>query len=62
VKPSAGTPAAAAAAQQRLRIVQWAIPAITGALTVISAVQGEQQKPASQATRLTRMIGDRLAG
>jgi hypothetical protein len=62
VEPSAGTPPAAAAAQQRLRVVQWVIPVLTGGLTVISALQGEQQKPGSQAAGLARTIGDRLVG
>lgn len=34
-------------AQQRLRGTQWAIPAVTGALVVLAAVQGEQQRPQS---------------
>lgn len=38
-----------AQAQQRLKVLQWAIPALTGALVVLSSVLGEQQRPASVA-------------
>lgn len=47
-----------ARAQQRLRWAQWAIPATTGALVVLAAQQGEQQRPQSlisnQLGRLSR--------
>jgi hypothetical protein len=36
-------------AQQQLRIVQWVIPALTGALEVMNALHGEQQRPEEQA-------------
>ena len=60
VKPGPQTPPATAAAQQRLRVVQWLLPALTGALTVVSAVQGEQQKPGRQLSGLVRTVEDRL--
>jgi len=45
-------------AQSRLKTVQWAIPAVTGALVVLGALQGEEQRPQSllrsQAARLHR--------
>lgn len=44
-QPEASTPASAAAAQRQLRVLQWAVPAITGALVVISSFAGEQQRP-----------------
>lgn len=59
-KPSPGTPPDIAAAQQQLRVVQWVLPLLTGALTVVSAVAGEQQKPASQLSGLVSTIGDRV--
>jgi hypothetical protein len=43
-EPEATTPADVAAAQRQLRALQWAIPAITGALVVVSAFAGEQQR------------------
>jgi hypothetical protein len=43
--PSAETPAEVAAAMKQEKLTQWAIPAITGGLIVLSALQGEQQRP-----------------
>jgi hypothetical protein len=45
-EPAAGTPSEVAAAQRQLAALQWAIPAITGALVVVSAFAGEQQRAA----------------
>ena len=45
VIPSAGTPAEVASAQQQLRIAQWVTPAVTAAIIVLGAAQGEQQRP-----------------
>lgn len=45
VIPDPETPEGAAKAQQRLRIAQWVLPAATGALIVLAAQQGEQQRP-----------------
>ena len=61
-KPSPATPPAAAEAQRRLRVVQWVIPALTGALTVLNAVQGEQQKPRRQVIGLARAAGEDKLG
>lgn len=45
-EPSTETPDQVAAAQRRLRIVQWSVPALTGTLVAITAVMGEHQRPA----------------
>jgi hypothetical protein len=45
-EPSLTTPPDVAKAQRQLKVLQWAIPAITGAIVVISAFAGEQQRPA----------------
>jgi hypothetical protein len=42
--PSLGTPTEVAAAQRKLKLLQWAVPALTGALVVVSAFAGEQQR------------------
>lgn len=59
--PSAGTPSELADAQRRLALLQWAIPAITGALIAVTALQGEQQRPEEQAAgrvaRAARRLG-----
>ncbi|WP_224275037.1 hypothetical protein [Nocardioides lacusdianchii] len=44
-EPSSGTPSDVAAAQRQLSLLQWAVPALTGALVVISAQAGEEQRP-----------------
>lgn len=54
--PSFQTPPAVAKAQQQLRVLQWVIPALTGALVVVSALAGEQQRPASVASGVTRRL------
>jgi hypothetical protein len=44
-KPVEATPQEVAAAQGQLRVLQWAVPALTGALVGVSALAGEQQRP-----------------
>jgi hypothetical protein len=44
-EPAAGTPTEVAKAQRQLAVLQWVVPAITGALVVISSFAGEQQRP-----------------
>jgi hypothetical protein len=41
------TPDQVAKAQKQLKALQWIIPALTGALVVISAFAGEQQRPSA---------------
>jgi hypothetical protein len=51
-KPSRRTKAAqadVAAAQEQLDLLQWVIPALTGALVVVSSFAGEQQRPSEVA-------------
>ena len=47
--PDPTTPQDVARAQRRLTVLQWAIPVLTGAVLVVSARMGEQQRP-TQAT------------
>lgn len=42
--PAAETPEDVAKAQAQLNALQWAVPALTGALVVVSAFAGEQQR------------------
>jgi hypothetical protein len=46
-EPTIGTPPDVAQAQRQLKALQWAVPALTGALVVVSAYAGEQQRPTS---------------
>jgi hypothetical protein len=43
-EPAATTPPEVAAAQRQLRLLQWVVPALTGALVVVSAFAGEQER------------------
>jgi hypothetical protein len=45
-----------AAAQRQLATLQWVVPALTGALVVVSAFAGEQQR----ATEVHKGIAQRL--
>ena len=44
--PSGDTPEGVAKAQRQLKVLQWVIPALTGAVLVLNARMGEQQRPA----------------
>ncbi|CAN5410894.1 hypothetical protein BH18ACT1_BH18ACT1_03210 [soil metagenome] len=44
-EPSASTPPDVAAAQSKLKAMQWAIPALTAGILVTNARLGEQQRP-----------------
>jgi hypothetical protein len=44
--PSADTPEDVAKAQRQLKVLQWVIPGLTGAVLVVNARMGEQQRPA----------------
>jgi hypothetical protein len=54
--PTASTPPEVAGAQSQLSALQWAIPALTGALVVISAIAGEQQRPAAVLSGLVKRV------
>jgi hypothetical protein len=43
--PNPATPEDMARAQRQLTVLQWAIPVLTGAVLVVSARMGEQQRP-----------------
>jgi hypothetical protein len=45
-EPSAATPEDVVKAQRQLKVLQWVIPALTGAVLVLNARMGEQQRPA----------------
>jgi hypothetical protein len=44
--PSIDTPEDVTKAQRQLKVLQWVIPALTGAMLVLNARMGEQQRPA----------------
>lgn len=45
-EPTEATPSDVAKVQQQFKALQWAVPADTGALVVVTAYAGEQQRPA----------------
>jgi hypothetical protein len=47
--PAPSTPPELAKVQQRLDTCQWLVPALTGGISVMTAAQGEQQRPLPQA-------------
>lgn len=53
-EPGRETPSQVASSQRQLRVLQWAIPALTGALIVVTALAGEQQKPGQVARGMLR--------
>ncbi|MEH0935773.1 hypothetical protein [Micromonospora psammae] len=44
-EPNHQTPADVASCQRQMKLLQWTIPALTGALIVVTSYMGEQQKP-----------------
>lgn len=46
-QPAPATPDDAAHAQRQLRVLQWAVPALTGALVAVTSYVGEQQRPSA---------------
>ena len=43
-------------AQRQLRVAQWTIPLLTGALEVLNALHGEQQRPEQQARGVVQRV------
>jgi hypothetical protein len=59
--PSSSTPKEVASAQQRLQYLQWALPVLTGAVVVLGAQQGEQQRPSQILAGVGSTIARRVA-
>jgi len=54
--PAARTPEEVARSQRQLAALQWVIPALTGAVLVVNARMGEQQRPAQVALGMVRRL------
>jgi hypothetical protein len=54
--PSRATPDEVARAQRQLTALQWVIPVLTGAVLVVNARMGEQQRPAQVGKGLVRRL------
>jgi hypothetical protein len=59
--PAGQTPAEVSRPQRLLQALQWAIPALTGAVLVVNARMGEQQRPAQVAGGLLGRLRRRRA-
>ena len=59
--PGYDTPDDVAQAQQQLRVLQWVTPVLTGALVILGAQQGEQQRPAERLRGIGRKAASRAA-
>ncbi len=59
-EPSPSTSDDVANAQRQLRYLQWAVPALTGAIIVLGAQQGEQQRPEQILTGLGSTLARRV--
>lgn len=57
VEPTERTPGATARLQRSLRLVQWAVPATTGAMLGVNALLGEQQRPTSVLRGVLARVG-----
>ena len=59
--PSFQTPPDVAKAQMQLNVLQWVIPALTGALVVVTSYAGEQQRASEVKKGLAGRLGSILA-
>jgi hypothetical protein len=55
-EPAMATPPEVAGAQRQLKLLQWLIPALTGAVLVVNARMGEQQRPLEVLTGMARRL------
>jgi hypothetical protein len=58
--PADETPSDLAQAQRQLTVLQWVIPALTGAALVVNAAMGEQQRPTKVTSGLLQGVRSRL--
>jgi hypothetical protein len=61
-EPRPDTPRAVAASQRQMKVLQWAVPAITGALIVVTSYAGEQQKPGQVLRGMLGRAGGMMGG
>jgi hypothetical protein len=55
-EPASTTPPEVASAQRKLKVMQWAVPALTGATLVINSRMGEQQRPSEVGKGLVQRL------
>lgn len=59
-EPAPATPPDVERAQRRMRVAQWTVPVLTGAVVVLNAVHGEQQRPSQVLPGLLRKPAELL--
>ena len=55
-EPVEGTPPEVASALRQQKVIQWLTPVLTGAIIVLGAQQGEQQRPHGQLGQLVKAL------
>ncbi|HSH22989.1 MAG TPA: hypothetical protein VK975_02905 [Acidimicrobiales bacterium] len=55
-EPSDSTPPEVADAQRKLKVLQWAVPALTGATVILNSKMGEQQRPSEVSKGVVRRL------
>ena len=55
-EPVEGTPPEVASALRQQKFIQWLTPVLTGAIIVLGAQQGEQQRPHGQLGQLVKAL------
>ena len=61
-EPSPRTPRDVAEAQRKLKLLQWAVPALTAAMIVLDARLGEQQRPSNVVEGVLDKVTARVPG
>ncbi|WBB81646.1 hypothetical protein O7606_09915 [Micromonospora sp. WMMD882] len=61
-EPQPDTPPAIVGSQRQMKVLQWAVPTVTGALIVVTSFAGEQQKPGQVLRGLLGRAGGVLGG
>lgn len=60
-EPARETPSEVATAQEQLRVLQWAVPALSGIVVVLGALAGEQQRPSEVQSGVRLRLMNRIA-
>lgn len=55
-EPAAATPPDVAAAQKKLALLQWVVPALTGGLVIATSFAGEQQRPSEASQGMLQRV------
>jgi hypothetical protein len=59
-EPAPGTPPDVERAQRQMRVLQWTVPVLAGAVVVLNALHGEQQRPTQVLSGILRKPAELL--